>query len=271
MDFELLLKEFQVYEHLMALLVGMPRLFVVAQTVPFLATAIVTGQVRTALVFAMYLPLHPVVMQQLPSLFAEPFSPLGLFGALMLKEVLIGLLLSFLASIVFFAMMSAGFFIDNQRGASMAMGPDPLSGEQTTPLGSLLFQAMVYIFFTSGAFIAFLSVLYASYEMWPITSLTPLQWKMAIPLFFAEQVSWLMAEMLLLAGPIVVVCLLADVALGLVNRFASQLNVYVLAMPVKSALAALLLLGYFSVLMGKTPELFAHIESSLRQLQRLLP
>ena len=69
--------------------------------------------------------------------------------------------------------------------------------------------------------------------------------------------SWLLLMMLLLSGPIVVACLLTDVSLGLINRFASQLNVYVLAMPIKSALASFLLIFYFAVLMTDAPERFA--------------
>jgi type III secretion protein T len=44
---------------------------------------------------------------------------------------------------------------------------------------------------------------------------------------------------LLLSAPVWIVLALADVALGLVNRYAQQLNVYVLSIAVKSWLAAL--------------------------------
>ena len=52
-------------------------------------------------------------------------------------------------------------------------------------------------------------------------------------------------------------CLFTDLSLGLINRFASQLNVYVLAMPIKSALSSFLLIFYFAVLMTDAPERFA--------------
>lgn len=92
-----------------------------------------------------------------------------------------------------------------------------------------------------------------------------------LPLFFAGKVGWLMLMMLLLSGPIVVACLLTDVSLGLINRFASQLNVYVLAMPIKSGVAAFLILFYFMMLLSNAAGLFDGFKADLRELGRLLP
>uniref|UniRef100_B8DMR4 Type III secretion protein SpaR/YscT/HrcT n=1 Tax=Nitratidesulfovibrio vulgaris (strain DSM 19637 / Miyazaki F) TaxID=883 RepID=B8DMR4_NITV9 len=259
------------FDHLLAVVAGMPRLFMVAQVAPFLAGSVVTGQLRMVLVFACYLPVHPVILGQLPKGSVFDLTLLGHYGALVLKESLMGLVLGLLAGIAFWTVQSAGFLIDNQRGASMAEESDPMSGEQTTPTGAFLLQTMMYLFYTSGAFLAFLGLLYASYEIWPVPSLAPLAWSIEVPLLFAGRVAWLMSHMVLLAGPLVVACLLADISLGLVNRFASQLNVYVLAMPVKSAVASLLLVLYFGALAAKTPDLFAEIAADLQRLQGLLP
>ena len=66
-------------------------------------------------------------------------------------------------------------------------------------------------------------------------------------------------------------CLLTDVSLGLINRFASQLNVYVLAMPIKSGVAAFLMLFYFMMLLSNAAGLFDGFKADLRELGRLLP
>ena len=76
--------------------------------------------------------------------------------------------------------------------------------------------------------------------------------------------------MLLLSGPVVVACLLTDVSLGLINRFASQLNVYVLAMPIKSGVAIFLMLVYFSMLMADLPQMFGKVAADFQELQGLL-
>ena len=256
MDYQALFNELHLFEQLLALLVGMPRLFMLVQVAPFMGGNILTGQLRTTVVFACYLVLHPAIVAGLPETQGLSLSTFALYGTILVKETLIGMLLGYLSGMLFWTIQCAGFFIDNQRGASMAEGADPLSGEQTSPLGSFFFQSAVYLFFSTGAFLALLGVVYASYEIWPESR---------------SIMSWLLLMMLLLSGPIVVACLLTDVSLGLINRFASQLNVYVLAMPIKSGVAAFLMLFYFMMLLSNATGLFDGIKADFEQLRRLLP
>ena len=106
-------------------------------------------------------------------------------------------------------------------------------------------------------------MVYASYEVWPVTQLIPLSVfkDINLPLFFAGRVSWLLLMMLLLSGPIVVACLLTDVSLGLIN----------LAMPIKSGVAAFLMLFYFMMLLSNATGLFDGVKADFEQLRRLLP
>ena len=264
------LRELGAYQHLIAVVAGMPRLFVLCMIAPFFGSAVVSGQLRTALVAAIYMILHPLVYSQMPAALPATAGEVVLIGLITAKETLLGFLLGWLAGIPFWAAQSGGFFIDNQRGASMAEGSDPLSGEQTSPIGSLFLQGTIYIFFVSGAFLSFLGLIYSSYILWPVNSFMP-HISSATALLFAEQVGWLMLYMLLLAGPIVVACLLIDISLGLVNRFASQLNVYILAMPIKSGVVSFILLVYFGMLGANAPAMYAHIQATLLRLQGLMP
>ncbi len=268
-----LLWGFSPQEHLLAFILGTPRLFMLMQTAPFMGGTLVTGQLRFTIVLACYMVLHPMLLGQLPAWEGLSLASGLHLGVLIAKEVFIGMLLGFLAGMMFWTLQCAGFFIDNQRGAGQATETDPLAGEQTSPTGSFFFQSAVYVFFSTGAFLTFLGLIYAGYECWPVTSVLPsaLFEKPALPLFFAEKVSDLALDMVLLSGPVVVACLLTDISLGLINRFASQLNVYVLAMPVKSGLASLLLIFYFSMLMTGAVSMFDSFGKDLRYLQVLMP
>lgn len=264
---------YQPQEHLLAFLLGTPRLYMLMQTAPFMGGTLVTGQLRFTIVLACYMVLHPMLLGQLPAWEGLSLASGLHVGALIAKETFIGLLFGLLAGMMFWTIQCAGFFIDNQRGAGQATETDPLAGEQTSPTGSFFFQSAVYVFFSTGAFLSFLGMVYAGYELWPVTSLLPesLLRKPALPLFFAGKVSELALDMMLLAGPVVVACLLTDISLGLINRFASQLNVYVLAMPVKSGLASLLLIFYFGMLMTGAVSMFDSFGSDLQYLRALLP
>ena len=66
MDYQALFNELHLFEQLLALLVGMPRLFMLVQVAPFMGGNILTGQLRTTVVFACYLILHPAIVASLP-------------------------------------------------------------------------------------------------------------------------------------------------------------------------------------------------------------
>ena len=61
-----LFNELHVFENLLALLVGMPRLFMLVQVAPFMGGNILTGQLRMTVVFACYHVLHPAIVAGLP-------------------------------------------------------------------------------------------------------------------------------------------------------------------------------------------------------------
>lgn len=260
-----LIESLQLIDHIMAITVGMPRILMVMIILPFMGSQILAGSIKFAVAFSLYMVLHPLVLEQV-HISGSGFLMYAQLLALLLKECIIGLCIGLLVGIMFWAIQSAGFFIDNQRGLTQAMGADPLSGEQTSPLGSFFFQAIVYIFFAGGAFLVFLQFLYASYVLYPVGELLPAKTfvRPDLAVLFASQVGYLMELMLLFSGPIVVACLLTDVSLGLINRFASQLNVYILAMPIKSGIASFLLIFYFGLLVTSFMPLLLQAFSSLQ-------
>lgn len=260
-----LMDSLQLIDHIMAITLGMPRILMVMIILPFMGSQILVGSIKFAVAFSVYLVLHPLIFQQI-HISSSGVIFYAQLMALLLKECIIGLCIGLLVGILFWAIQSAGFFIDNQRGLTQAMGADPLSGEQTSPLGSFFFQAIVYIFFAGGVFLVFLQFLYTSYLLYPVGDLLPLQalGGKKLPLLFASQVGYLMEIMLLFSGPVVVACLLTDVSLGLINRFASQLNVYILAMPIKSGIASFLLIFYFGLLVAGFMPLLQNAFSALQ-------
>ena len=257
-------------EHLLAAVtLGLPRIIALFTVVPFLGGGIVTGQLRMAI----SVPLAVFLFPLLPS-FAQlsagrsPDETVFVVLGLMAKEVFIGLAMGWLVGIMFWAVECAGFFIDNQRGGSSAQMADPWSVDQTSPTGSLLFQAMVFLFYSGGGFIAFLSMVFASYQMWPVGELLPWPASSQFPLLFAQGLGTLFLYVVLLASPIVIVCFLSDFCLGIINRFAQQLNVFVLSMGVKSGITALLLFLYFFPLCYLLTELMADIPGINMALDR---
>lgn len=246
---------------------------VFASIAPFMGNSVISGTARTAIVISLYLFIHPLVLTQVPDLFPITGATMMTGAGIILKEIFLGFLLAYLSGLLFWTIESAGFFIDNQRGASMASETDPLSGDQTSPTGSFLFQSLVYVFFATGTFLFYLGIIFTSYSFWPIHQIIPVDFfaNRNVALFFGECVSKLALNFVLLAAPVVLACLFTDISLGLINRFASQLNVYVLAMPIKSAISSFLLIFYFAILMTDAPNRFVIFNVDLSAIRTFMP
>lgn len=256
---------------LTAVSLGLPRIMALFTVVPFLGGGIVSGTLRMTVALPLALFLYPLLPTFDDLAIGRTSDETSVFIlALMAKEIFLGLCLGYLVSIVFWSVSSAGFFIDNQRGGSSAQMSDPMSQEETSPTGSLLFQAMVFLFYSGGGFAAFLGMALTSYRLWPVGELLPWPNSQQFPILFASQFGELFLNVVLLAAPLVVVCFLSDFCLGLINRFAQQLNVFVLSMGVKSGITAVLLFLYFMPLCYILVEFMAHIPTLHLTLDRVL-
>lgn len=188
----------------------------------------------------------PIVYQPMEGIRAA-MPDLSYLFLLAAKEIIIGYMLGFIIAIPFYAVEASGNFIDNQRSGGMADLTNPFSRESTTPLGTFFTQCFVVYFFFEFGFHGLFSIIYESFVIWPANQLGP-----SLNVNMAKNYLALMDQMMttavLLAIPIVVVMLLGEIALGTINTFAPQLQVFVLAAPVKSIIGLAGLLVYFSVI-----------------------
>ncbi|MDR2051040.1 MAG: type III secretion system export apparatus subunit SctT [Deltaproteobacteria bacterium] len=230
------------------LFAGYIRLLTFFFFVPFMGGEAVPGQARIAMSFMLSLFVYPTVAGLTPP---GGGSAVLLVWLLFLigKELLVGLILGYAASLIFWVMLSTGFILDNQRGAGMGQVTDPASGESTSLFGGFLHEISIYLFFSTGAFIQVIVLLLASYEICPPGFAGAPLVVEGIPLFLMKQFSSLMVMVLIFASPIVLVCLLSDISLGIINRFAPQLNVFFLSMPIKSALGLGVIMLYVGTLL----------------------
>ncbi|MEP3666683.1 MAG: flagellar biosynthetic protein FliR, partial [Roseibium sp.] len=124
---------------------------------------------------------------------------------------------------------------------------DPLQGHETSPLGSLFSQAFVTYFYAIGGMLVIVELLYKSFVLWPVTNLIPLV-SDQFPVLIFEVLDLGMRTMFILAAPVIAMMFLSEFALALVSRFAPQIQVFVLAMPIKSAIAIFILIFYIKIM-----------------------
>jgi type III secretion protein T len=238
------------------LFAGYIRILTFFVIVPFLGGESLPDQLRISLSFLLSLFVYPTMAALVP-----PEGGMSFFLWLLIllgKEMLVGCILGYTASVIFWVMLSAGFILDNQRGAGSGQVTDPAAGESTSLFGSFLHEAAIYLFFSTGAFIQVIILLLSSYEICPPGFAPGREMASGIPAFLLGEFSRLMTATVVFAAPIVLTCLLADVSLGIINRFSPQLNVFFLSMPIKSALGLGMILLYLGTLLPLiTRELFS--------------
>ncbi len=233
-------------EVLLTLALAMPRIVGAMTALSFMGPNVLGGALaRNGIAAALSLLVYPIVSVELAE---AVLTGLGLAGVAA-KEFLLGMAIGSVVMVIFWCIQAVGNFIDNQRGATMASSMDPFIGEQSSPLGLFMTQSMVVVFFCTGLFNAFVGGIYRSYELWPVTSFWP-SINMDVVTFFVAQFVLILQMALLVGGPVVVAMFLSELGLGFISRFAPQLNVFFLSMPVKSAVASLMLVLFWGLIIA---------------------
>lgn len=222
----------------------LPRVASSLMILPLMTKENVPVMVRNGLYVGLALVAYPIALAGIDVTTVAPAS----YPLIIIKELLIGAGLGFMFGSIFWALSTAGGIIDTQSGVNMANAMDPVQGHQATPTAVWLSQFGTWLFMASGGFLIFLDVLLTSYQVLPVTStLSALTFAGAS--VFISEMDFLMSKALLFAAPAILLLSLIDLGFGLVNRFAQQLNVLPLSMPLKLWVATLTMVLCIGIIM----------------------
>lgn len=171
----------------------------------------------------------------------EPAS-LGAFdwARLLLKEAVAGLVIGFLFGTVLWAMEAAGEIIDAKIGATIGQVLEPNGGTMISLNGALMGRLAHVLFASAGGIMLLVAAVLESFALWPMTADWPdldMRGLAVLEMEFGR----LMMLAVLFAAPALTFLYVIDAGLGLLNRFAQQLNVFALSLSIKSWAATLLL------------------------------
>ncbi|TXH69848.1 MAG: EscT/YscT/HrcT family type III secretion system export apparatus protein [Thiothrix sp.] len=249
----------------LALILTAPRILVAFTVIPVFSQPIFPAMIRNGVMVIISLSLVPLTKEQLTGITLD----IPMFALLIFKESLIGLLLGYAMSLPFWAARGAGLVMDMQRGAMTGLFFSPTLGNMVSPLANLLGQLAITLVFTSGGFLLLLQTLMFSYQVWPLDKFFPDISPEAAG-YFVRQLDVLMYTTLLIAGPFIGIMLIIDIGTGLVGRYLPQLNIFLLSMPIKSALVFLILIVYIGIIGRYLHDSFLDFGANLNLLQRLV-
>ncbi len=223
-------------------------------TIPVFESRSIPQLFKLALAFTASLALFPLL-----GLEAVPISSsiigLGIGAA---GEILLGLVIGFSVKLIFAGIQLAGQMAGYQMGMAIANVMDPAESQQIPLLAQFNNLCALLIFLALNAHHWFIRALTQSYRLVP-----PFNARFDGAL--TEHLIQLAGKMFVIAiqvgAPIIATLLVTSVAFGLIARTVPQMNVFIVAMPLKIGVGLVFLgfsLPYFSAFLKKVFDGLGH-------------
>jgi flagellar biosynthesis protein FliR len=211
------------------------RLSLVLFMLPVFNSAQVPGPIKLCISVALALVFFPALRQSVP--------PLPLDGVrivpVVLGELVFGIVFALSLMFVFSAFDMAGEIIGFQMGFGFAQVADPQTGARSPVLGLLCQLVALLIFLGSNGHHVVLRLFADSFQTLPIGAFS------VDPSLYGKVLS-LSANLFILsiklAAPVVAVLLLIQLGLGLMAKFAPQMNILATSFPI-TIIAGLIFFG----------------------------
>jgi flagellar biosynthetic protein FliR len=166
----------------------------------------------------------------------DPFSLAGVVT--MGEQVAIGAVLGFALQFAMAAVSMLGFLVSSQVGFSMAQMNDPVNGQPSDVISSLLSLLAILVFFAIDGHLVLAAVLGQSFRAWPVgTGVAPMLLNAV-----ALNVGWVFSAAVLLAVPIVFSTMVVQIGFGFLNRVAPTLNLFSLGFSLVTVFGLLMLM-----------------------------
>jgi flagellar biosynthetic protein FliR len=180
-------------------------------------------RVKAALAFALALAVAPRVDGA-----RIPLDTAGFLGTVLL-QVGIGLTLGFLCLALFSAVQAAGSLIDLFGGFTIDTAYDPLANAQSSVFGRIHQLLAVTLLFAIDGHLMLVRGFMATFE---VAGAERLAWN-DLARLITDDLGRFMLAAAELAGPLVAVLFISEVALGMLSKAAPAMNVFQLGFPLK--------------------------------------
>lgn len=211
------------------------RVLTILMIVPIFGGRTVPAPVKIGLallVSLILLPLAPARVSALP-------EEMPAFLTLVARELLIGALIGFAVLLVFTALQAAGHIVGLQMGFSLANVVNPLTADHASLIDQFYALLAALVFFSMNGHHALLTAMQQSFDLAPIGRLDLGLPPATVLLTWGRDVFTIAARISL---PVVAALLLTDVAMAVIARSVPQLNVFIVGLPAKVAVAFLMLI-----------------------------
>ena len=214
--------------NLIAFMLVLTRLTGLFASAPFFSTFRVPNQIK--LLFAAFVAfiMFPLLSAKSGFILPKTVPQLSIF---IIIEFGVGYLIGFLANLVFDGIKMAGNIISIQMAISMADILDPSTNERNPVISTTYNYMGILVFFAIGAHIWLFEALYLSFNSIPIGTSAFLTADLVNNI--AQMISSIFHIAFALIMPIFAVLLVSDLLLGLMAKMMPQMNIFMVALPIK--------------------------------------
>ncbi|MHC4060547.1 MAG: flagellar biosynthetic protein FliR [Planctomycetota bacterium] len=167
------------------------------------------------------------------------------------SEAAYGFALGLIAAVVFSVVKFSGRIVERQMGLAMAQILDPLTGERTQPLSSLLEMIFIILFLSANGHHLLLMIISRSYEAFPIGS-TPSITALVGGVIEASSAMFLAG--LRLAAPMLAAFMVLMVVLAVLARIVPEMNILFISLPLRVGLGLLMVAIFLPFISGFVAE-----------------
>jgi flagellar biosynthetic protein FliR len=190
---------------------------------------------------------------------------------MVLREVLIGVLLGFVAFMFFTVIQISGSFVDMQMGFGVANVIDPMTGMQSPLVGNFKYFLALLIFLSLDGHHYLLTAIMNSYEWVPLDNMFFARiYEGSISSFLLRTLSTMFVLAFQLTAPMIVAIFLVDLGLGMLARTAPQFNVFILGLPLKNMVGFLILLVMIPGLLYLFQQLFSRMFEAVGEILMII-
>lgn len=220
-----------------AFLLVLVRVNAMIMIAPFFSSGVIPFRMKALLSFVVSLVIFPVISS---SALRIPES-MGYYYLLVLQQVIIGVLIGFLMSIIFTAFQLSGQYFAVQIGFGINEVLDPMAQVSVPLIGQLKNLIGILVFLAISGHHFMIEAVFRSFELAPLFGISPAATGGILKLL-VHSFSGMFIIALKMALPVVGTIFLITVSMGVLAKVAPQMNIMMLGFPFKIMVAFIILL-----------------------------
>jgi len=181
------------------------------------------------------------------------------------SQVALGLIVGYVASLVFVGVQFAGELIDLQIGFAVANVINPATQQNITIIGELQLTIATLLFLAADGHHLLIEGIAGSF------TLVPLPYIHLDPSVMADATSFLslsLFDVFKIAAPAAAALFLTNISLAFMARVAPQMNVFVVGFPIQIAVGMIVLAISIPLLGVAAPDIFSNVAHEMDAIMR---